>query len=179
MGKGFWQGASVTRAPPRPSPVRPPEPSCWRSACSVPPSGCRTTRTCRCRARKSRPRSGRHSCPTPSSGRGPETHCKTQPDDWLAEVAGHLAHYRQLPRGSLEGWGHFLLKALPPGLFPRHGGCRVEEFEPAGVVISHPADELVEDVEPVDPEREDGPAQRRPVAEDVVGLAPLPRCQAD
>jgi hypothetical protein len=46
-------------------------------------------------------------------------------------------------------------------------------------VITHPADELVEDIEPVDPEGKYGPAKRRPVAEGIVRRAPLLRCQAD
>ena len=101
------------------------------------------------------------------------------PDNRIAEVAGHLPQNGQLSFDPLEGWRQFLLQALPPGLLPRHGGRRVEELEPARVVISHAAHELVEDVEPVDPEGEYGPAQRRPVAEDVVRLAPPLRCQAD
>ena len=46
-------------------------------------------------------------------------------------------------------------------------------------MIRHPADELVEDIEPVDPEGKYGPAKRRPVAEGIVRRAPLLRCQAD
>src|SRR5215470_2150022 len=72
-----------------------------------------------------------------------------------------------------------LLRALPPGLFPRHGGGRVQQFEPARVVLTHPAHELVEDVVPVNPEGENGPAQRRPVVEDVIGLVPPLCCQTD
>jgi hypothetical protein len=60
------------------------------------------------------------------------------------------------------------LKALPSRLLPRRGGGRIEEFEPTCVVIPNPADEPVEDVVPVDPKGENGPAQRRPVAENVV-----------
>ena len=57
---------------------------------------------------------------------------KQQPDDGVTEVAGHLAQHRQVTGGPLEGRGHFLLQALPPGPFPRHGGGRVQELEPPG-----------------------------------------------
>src|SRR6185437_2331103 len=46
------------------------------------------------------------------------------------------------------------------------------------VVIPHPADELVEDVKPIDPESKYGPAQCRPVVENVVRFATALRCQA-
>jgi hypothetical protein len=101
------------------------------------------------------------------------------PDDGVAEVVGHLPQYRQLRAGPLKGWRQFLLQALPAGLVPGRGSRGVEEFEPPGVVITHPAHELVEDVESVDPEGEYGPAQGRPVAEDVVRLTAALRCQAD
>src|SRR5215510_1537240 len=88
-----------------------------------------------------------------------------------------MARIRQVTGDPFEGGGHFLLQALPPGLFPRHGGGRVQQFEPARVVLTHPAHELVEDVVPVNPEGENGPAQRRPVVEDVIGLVPPLCCQ--
>src|SRR5207245_522832 len=104
---------------------------------------------------------------------------KHQPDDRLTKITGHPAQHGQVTGGPLEGRRQFLVKALPYGLLPGDGGRRVEQFEPACVVVAHPADELVEDVEPVDSEGEYGPAQRRPVAEDIVGLAPALRRQAD
>ena len=54
-----------------------------------------------------------------------------------------------------------------------------KQFKPPRVVVAHTTDELVEDVVPVDPEGENGPAQRRPVIEDLIGLVPPPRREAD
>ena len=99
------------------------------------------------------------------------TMAKHQPHDGVAEVPGHTPEDVHVGAGPLERRRQLLLQSPPTRFFPREGKSRVKELDPARVVVADATDQLVEDVEAIDPECQDGPAQRRPVVEDVVGLA--------
>src|SRR5205807_8656645 len=49
---------------------------------------------------------------------------------------------------------------------------RVEKVKPAHVVVARTFDEVIQDVEAVDPAREQRPAERSPEREQVVGFRP-------
>ena len=79
--------------------------------------------------------------------------------------------------GPLERRRELLLQAPTSGFVPRERQGASNSSTRRGIVVAHPADQLVEDVEAVDPEGQDRPAQGGPEAEDVVGLGP-DRCHA-
>jgi len=69
-------------------------------------------------------------------------HRKHQPDDGFSEIARHLFQHRKVGGGSLERWGQFALgpRRRPP---PSESNSGVEQFQPAGVVLPHPPEQLV------------------------------------
>ena len=101
------------------------------------------------------------------------------PDHGFAEIARHFPEHGQVQRRSLERGCQLLLHSSSPGLFPPEVDRGIKEFQAAGVVVPHPPDELIEDIEAVEAQREHRPAQCRPEIEDVVGVATLLHGQAD
>src|SRR5205823_1185586 len=79
-------------------------------------------------------------------------------------------HRLLVRRSPLEVRTQLLLQTLLSGQLPGVGSRRLEQLQAADVVVSHAPKELVIDVIAEVADRQYRPAQRRAVAEDVVGL---------
>ena len=95
-----------------------------------------------------------------------------RPDHGVAELASQPAQLLDVAPCRLEARCQLLAPTRGNRPLPCQGERRVEDVDAALVVLDGSPEQAVEDVEAVDPARQDRPAERRPEVEQVVRVRP-------